>query len=56
MPGINYPRCPGHEVAGVIDKMGSEVSEFKVGEHVGVGWYHILFRCFHSPKKSEKND
>lgn len=38
-PGIQYPRVPGHEVAGVIDAVGSEVSTWQVGEHVGVGWY-----------------
>jgi len=40
-PGINYPRVPGHEVAGVIDAVGAGVSEqhWKVGQRVGVGWY-----------------
>jgi D-arabinose 1-dehydrogenase-like Zn-dependent alcohol dehydrogenase len=38
-PGISYPRVPGHEVAGVIDKVGSGVNNFKTGERVGVGWH-----------------
>ncbi|HUI43217.1 MAG TPA: alcohol dehydrogenase [Terriglobia bacterium] len=38
-PGIQYPRVPGHEVAGVIDAMGAGVEEWKVGQRVGVGWY-----------------
>ena len=38
-PGIQYPRIPGHEVAGRIDKVGSGVSAWKVGQRVGVGWY-----------------
>ena len=37
-PGITYPRVPGHEIAGVIDAVGSEVPRWKVGQHVGVGW------------------
>ena len=37
-PGINYPRVPGHEVAGVIDAVGSEVPRWRVGQYVGVGW------------------
>jgi D-arabinose 1-dehydrogenase-like Zn-dependent alcohol dehydrogenase len=37
-PGIAYPRVPGHEVAGVIDAVGSGVAEWKAGERVGVGW------------------
>jgi propanol-preferring alcohol dehydrogenase len=38
-PGIQYPRVPGHEVAGRIDKVGSAVSMWKAGQRVGVGWY-----------------
>ena len=38
MPGLTYPRVPGHEVAGVIDAIGPEVSGWKAGERVGVGW------------------
>jgi D-arabinose 1-dehydrogenase-like Zn-dependent alcohol dehydrogenase len=38
-PGIQYPRIPGHEVAGVIDKVGGEVSAWKKGQRVGVGWH-----------------
>ncbi len=38
-PGIQYPRVPGHEVAGVIDKVGGEVSAWKKGQRVGVGWH-----------------
>jgi len=38
-PGIQFPRVPGHEVAGVIDELGAGVSEWKVGQRVGVGWH-----------------
>jgi D-arabinose 1-dehydrogenase-like Zn-dependent alcohol dehydrogenase len=38
-PGIQYPRVPGHEVAGVIDELGAGVSEWKLGQRVGVGWH-----------------
>jgi D-arabinose 1-dehydrogenase-like Zn-dependent alcohol dehydrogenase len=38
-PGIQYPRVPGHEVAGVIDAVGQGVARWKVGERVGVGWH-----------------
>ncbi len=38
-PGIQYPRVPGHEVAGVIDKLGPDVKGWEVGQRVGVGWY-----------------
>jgi D-arabinose 1-dehydrogenase-like Zn-dependent alcohol dehydrogenase len=38
-PGIQYPRIPGHEVAGIVDKVGDGVSEWKKGQRVGVGWH-----------------
>ncbi len=38
-PGINYPRVPGHEVAGVIDAVGPGVKHLSVGQKVGVGWH-----------------
>src|SRR3989442_951888 len=38
-PGISYPRVPGHEVAGVIDAVGTDVKDWKKGERVGVGWH-----------------
>src|SRR6201991_1000753 len=38
-PGIEYPRVPGHEVAGVIDEVGAGVSAWKKGQRVGVGWH-----------------
>jgi D-arabinose 1-dehydrogenase-like Zn-dependent alcohol dehydrogenase len=39
MPGIHYPRVPGHEVAGVIDEVGAGVEGWQKGERVGVGWH-----------------
>jgi len=38
-PGIQYPRVPGHEVAGIIDEVGAGVSEWNKGQRVGVGWH-----------------
>jgi D-arabinose 1-dehydrogenase-like Zn-dependent alcohol dehydrogenase len=38
-PGMQYPRIPGHEVAGVIDEVGSGVIAWKTGQRVGVGWH-----------------
>ena len=38
-PGIEYPRVPGHEVAGIIDELGIGVSEWKKGQRVGIGWH-----------------
>lgn len=38
-PGIQYPRVPGHEVIGVVDALGKDVTQFKAGQRVGVGWH-----------------
>jgi D-arabinose 1-dehydrogenase-like Zn-dependent alcohol dehydrogenase len=38
-PGIEYPRIPGHEVVGTIDAVGPGVTNFAVGNKVGVGWH-----------------
>ena len=38
-PGLQYPRVPGHEIAGVIDEVGAGVSAWKKGQRVGVGWH-----------------
>jgi D-arabinose 1-dehydrogenase-like Zn-dependent alcohol dehydrogenase len=37
-PGIQYPRIPGHEIAGVVDAVGAGVTMWKAGQRVGVGW------------------
>lgn len=34
-----YPLVPGHEVAGVISKVGSKVNSLKIGQNVGLGWH-----------------
>jgi alcohol dehydrogenase len=38
-PGIEYPRVPGHEVAGTISAVGKRVANWKPGDRVGVGWH-----------------
>ena len=38
-PGLQFPRVPGHEIAGVIDKVGADVEGWEVGQRVGVGWH-----------------
>lgn len=36
---IQYPRVPGHEIAGVIDAIGPEVKGWSKGQRVGIGWF-----------------
>jgi alcohol dehydrogenase len=39
VPGIQYPRVPGHEVIGVVDALGAGVKGWSVGGRAGVGWF-----------------
>jgi len=34
-----YPVVPGHEIAGIVTEIGSAVTKFAVGDHVGVGCF-----------------
>ncbi|MCG5072327.1 alcohol dehydrogenase [Paraburkholderia tagetis] len=38
-PGLQYPRVPGHEIAGVVEKLGAGIEDWQVGQRVGVGWH-----------------
>lgn len=38
-PGIQYPRVPGHEVAGVVEAIGPGVMGWAEGDRAGVGWH-----------------
>jgi D-arabinose 1-dehydrogenase-like Zn-dependent alcohol dehydrogenase len=45
-PGMQYPRVPGHEIAGRIDAVGADVTQWKPGQRVGVGWHGgHCFQC-----------
>jgi D-arabinose 1-dehydrogenase-like Zn-dependent alcohol dehydrogenase len=45
-PGLTLPRIPGHEVAGRVDKVGANVTAWKAGDRVGVGWHGgHCFQC-----------
>ena len=47
-PGIDYPRVPGHEVAGVIDAVGPGVAGWEVGPEGGRGLERRLLRILRS--------
>src|SRR5437762_6968867 len=38
-PGIQYPRVPGHEIAGIVDAVGNGVAGWSQGDRVGIGWH-----------------
>ena len=39
MPGMKYPRIPGHEVVGTVEALGPNVIGVTQGQRVGVGWH-----------------
>jgi D-arabinose 1-dehydrogenase-like Zn-dependent alcohol dehydrogenase len=45
-PDLQYPRVPGHEIAGRIDAVGADVTLWKPGQRVGLGWHGgHCFQC-----------
>jgi NADPH2:quinone reductase len=38
-PAVEYPRVPGHEIAGRVDAVGDRVEAWDEGDRVGVGWH-----------------
>jgi D-arabinose 1-dehydrogenase-like Zn-dependent alcohol dehydrogenase len=38
-PGLQYPRVPGHEIAGRVDAVGDQITAWTVDQRVGVGWH-----------------
>jgi D-arabinose 1-dehydrogenase-like Zn-dependent alcohol dehydrogenase len=36
---IDFPRVPGHEIAGIVDAVGPDVPVFQSGDRVGLGWH-----------------
>jgi D-arabinose 1-dehydrogenase-like Zn-dependent alcohol dehydrogenase len=45
-PGLTLPRVPGHEIAGRVNAVGANVTAWKVGDRVGIGWHGgHCFQC-----------
>ncbi|NOR14017.1 MAG: zinc-binding alcohol dehydrogenase family protein [Candidatus Aminicenantes bacterium] len=40
LPDVKLPIIPGHQIVGIVEKMGSEASRFKEGDRVGVAWLY----------------
>ncbi len=46
LPRPKLPLIPGHEIVGVVDRLGSAVGSFAPGERVGIPWLgHTCGRC-----------
>ena len=44
-PGLQYPRVPGHEIAGRVDAIGADVTMWKPGQRVGRGMARWTLLC-----------
>ena len=54
LPDIATPVIPGHEVVGVVDKLGKGVNRFSLGERVGIPWLgHTCGDCFYCKHQLE---
>ncbi|GMV49842.1 MAG: alcohol dehydrogenase [Nitrospira sp. OLB3] len=52
--GSLFPMVPGHEIVGVVEKVGAGVTDFKVGQMVGVGCFVDSCRKCPQCKKGEE--
>src|SRR5258707_9540211 len=43
LPDIRFPVTPGHEIVGIVAALGPEVTQFHIGDRVGVPW--LAFTC-----------
>lgn len=51
---VNYPLVPGHEIAGIVARVGSKVTKYAVGDRVGVGCMVDSCRQCASCRKGEE--
>jgi propanol-preferring alcohol dehydrogenase len=46
LPLHKSPVVPGHEVVGIVDKLGADTNRFALGERVGIAWLrHTCGKC-----------
>ncbi len=54
LPAHRLPLVPGHQVVGLVDAAGSEVTRFRPGDRVGVPWLHeTCGSCRHCRRDAE---
>ncbi len=46
LPPVTTPVIPGHEIVGIVDRLGGGASRFKIGDRVGIAWLrHTCGSC-----------
>ena len=54
-PPPSYPVVPGHQVVGIVEKLGPDVDHVEKGDRVGVAWiYSACGECYHC-REGEEN-
>src|SRR5260370_13376333 len=54
LPDIRFPVTPGHEIVGIVAALGPEVTQFHIGDRVGVPWLrYTCGACVYCPAGSE---
>ena len=54
LPEVKLPVIPGHQVVGVVKKVGKNTSRFKEGDRVGVAWlYSACGKCAFCQRENE---
>lgn len=55
LPAHQRPVVPGHQIVGLIDKIGSQVTRWKIGDRVGVPWLYQTDGTCRYCRKGEEN-
>lgn len=50
-----FPMVPGHEIAGIVTAVGSGVTKYKIGDHVGVGCFVDSCRTCRYCRRGDEN-
>lgn len=46
LPALDHPVVPGHQVVGIVDRLGAGADKFQVGERIGIAWLrHTCGTC-----------
>lgn len=55
LPPKKLPLIPGHQVVGKVEQLGQDVTLYKVGDRVGVGWLYFTCGKCHFCQKDQEN-
>jgi propanol-preferring alcohol dehydrogenase len=54
LPPAKTPIIPGHEIVGIVDRLGEGSSRFKIGDRIGIAWLrHTCGTCIYCQANQE---